>query len=97
MPLHDNYNLPSNWKYKEFDGYNPTGKTMSYERSHGEHMNFSSVSPAKTGSLRDKNTLCYLRFRNFKQCEGNTMHGKIHETGEEDFDEKCYGEMMEMI
>ena len=25
------------------------------------------------------------------------MHGKIHETGEEDFDEKCYGEMMEMI
>ena len=32
MLLHDNYNLPNNWKYKEFGGYNPTDKSMSYEK-----------------------------------------------------------------
>lgn len=107
-PLHSNYNAPDEWRFKIFRGYNPTGKTNSYQQGGGVEYASRTVSIAATDTLRDKNILCYYRFRSFKKCEGNTSLMRLkEERGEgndvkndviaEDIDVGCYSEMLEMM
>jgi len=102
MPLHNIINSPDNWRLKEFRGYHPTGSTQSFHKPRGTEHQFRSVSITHSDTLRDKNVLCYYRFRAYKKCEGNRLFPLIHErlspAGEpETVNMDCYGEMMDML
>jgi hypothetical protein len=101
MPLHSNFNYPENWKLRVHRGYNPTGKSSAYERELGTLNPSRTVSLAGYESMNDKNTLCYLRFRSYKKCEGNSMYPQIYEDSVEGKPEtvnlSCYQEMADML
>eukprot|EP00358_Blepharisma_japonicum_P003740 CAMPEP_0202945178 /NCGR_PEP_ID=MMETSP1395-20130829/6129_1 /ASSEMBLY_ACC=CAM_ASM_000871 /TAXON_ID=5961 /ORGANISM="Blepharisma japonicum, Strain Stock R1072" /LENGTH=209 /DNA_ID=CAMNT_0049644859 /DNA_START=34 /DNA_END=663 /DNA_ORIENTATION=+ len=97
MPLHKNYNSPDGWRFKAHNGYNPTGKTNSYQRSKAKEFGTRTVSLSYADTLRDKNTVCFFRFRAYKKCEGNTLHPQIMEKPGEQFNPECYQEMLDMV
>jgi len=102
IPGHNNVNAPDNWKFKKHRGYSATGKTLSYETGHGEEHAFRSLSSNAGDSVRDKNVLCFYRFRAYKSCEGNTIYPRINEGPNEDgsaekINISCYQEMQELL
>ena len=101
MPQHSNHNPPDNWRFRIHRGYNPTGKTNSFERPHGTEYQDRTVGYSLTEGLKDKNVLCYYRFRTYKKCEGNTIYSSIKEALEPDETPElvnlaCYQELMDM-
>ena len=101
MPLHTFGNGTDGWRIKEFECYNPTGKTNSFQKARGWEYPSRTIGLNHSDSIRDKNALCYYRFRAYKKCEGNTLYSKImemdNEYGYEKVNLSCYQEMMEMV
>ena len=101
LPMHQFGNGTDEWRIREHYGYNPTGKTTSFQFARGWEYPARSISVNAAETIRDRNVLCYARFRNYKKCEGNTLINKIWETDNEYGPEKvnlaCYAEMMEMM
>jgi hypothetical protein len=102
LPGHSRINSPDNWKFKLHQGYSATGKTLSYEPHHGDEVPSRTISSNIGDALRDKNVVCFVRFRAYKQCEGNTIYPKIAEAplkdgSQEPFNLACYQEMQELL
>lgn len=101
LPLHTFNKGTDAWRIKEHDGYTPTGKTTSFQKSKGWEYPSRTMSVNSADTIRDKNALCYYRFRAYKKCEGNSLYSKINEIGDErgpeQVDLACYNEMTEMM
>ena len=101
LPNHSFGNGTDGWRIREHDGYNPTGKTNSYQRARGWEYPARTISVSSADTIRDRNALCYYRFRAYKKCEGNSLLPKIMEQsnkyGPEKVNLSCYSEMMEMV
>jgi hypothetical protein len=101
MPQHSNINVPDNWRFRVHKGYNPTGKTNSFERRYAAEYQHRTAGLNLSDHLRDKNVLCYYRFRTYKKCEENSIYAQIKELDEPDGSPEkvnyaCYQEMMEL-
>lgn len=100
-PMHTFGASTDEWRVREHYGYNPTGRTTAYQRTKGWEYPSRSISVNAADTIRDKNVLCYARFRSYKKCEGNSLLFKIWEQDTEYGPEKvnlaCYSEMMEMM
>ena len=102
MPLHSVINSPDNWRLKEFRAYHPTGATMAFHKPRGVEYQFRSVAMNHNDTLRDKNVLCYYRFRAFKKCEGDRLFPILKESTDsrgrfEKINMECYSEMVDML
>lgn len=102
MPNHKNYNSPDGWRFKAHNGYGATGRSDSFQRAKGNEFEAASVSVNSLDSVRDKNALCYVRFRNYRKCEGDTLLPQVYEEPNEDgtpekVNMKCYGEMLDLM
>ena len=100
-PMHVFGNSTDSWRLREHIGYNPTGKSSSYQRMKGWEYPNRSISLNAADVIRDKNALCYYRVRAYKKCEGNSLLPKIMEMnnkyGPEKVNLSCYSEMVEMM
>lgn len=100
-PCHQFGASTDDWRVREHHGYNPTGRTSSFQKARGWEYPARSISVNAADTIRDRNVLCYGRFRNYKKCEGNTLLPKIYEinteSGPEQVNLACYSEMMEML
>jgi len=102
VPGHNVYNTPDGWRFKKHHGYTPTGKTNSFSRAHGVEYASRTASLNYSDTFRDKNALCYYRFRAFKKCEGDSLYPRTLEAESnprfsENMDMGCYQEMTEML
>jgi hypothetical protein len=111
MPNHVMGSNTDGWRLREFDCYTPTGRTMAFQLAPDLEYPARSISLNAADSIRDKNALCYYRFRAFKKCEGNSLISQIWEEPtlkgskeegnevevEEEVDLGCYEEMLDMI
>ena len=79
MPLHSFGPSTDNWRLREHPGYSPTGRTMAFQPSRGWEYPVRTIAINSADTIRDKNTLCYYRFRSYKKCEGNYLYSKIME------------------
>ncbi|OMJ72601.1 hypothetical protein SteCoe_15802 [Stentor coeruleus] len=99
-PMHMFGKGTDGWRVREHDGYTTTGRTSSFQVARGWEFPARTISLNSADTIRDKNALCYYRFRAYKRCEGNSTLSRIMEIGNKDGPEKvdlaCYNEMLEM-